>query len=243
MSTNDNKVTGAGHPAPERPRVGRAEAEALIPWVVAGRATSEETLEVEAAARRWPEISASLARARTEREAARASSEAFGMPGAGALDRLMASVKSDPVAASAPRPRTAPLRADLLDRIGEWMLSLAPRRLGALGAAAAMLLVVGSGVIGYQAERLGRPVIYKTASGPDAGPAMKGTHVLVTFRPDVMAADIGRALSEIGAEIVSGPQAGATYRIRLVTRPGESDDSALSRLMATEIAAFAVLAK
>jgi hypothetical protein len=242
MTSNHDDHTGADRPRTERPRIGRAEAEALVPWVVAGRATPEEALDVEAAARWWPEIGASLTRARTERNATRVSGEAFGTPGAGALDRLMASIQPDPARVQASR-RQSGGPGWVLDWLGGLLVSLAPRRLGALGAAAAGLVVIASGVIGYQADRLARPATYTTASGPVTPLTAKGPHALVTFRPDVTAGDIGKALSALGAEIVSGPQAGATYRVRLQAKEGESDDAALARLMATEVAAFGVLAK
>jgi len=225
------------------PGTERAAAAALTPWIATGRATAEQRAVFEREAKLDPSLARELERARLEVEAAYRSAEALGSAGAGALDRLMAGVARAPSQIASQSTATE-RPAGFIDRLSIWLASLAPPRLAGLATAAAALLVVQTGIITYQLGQRPGGDVYTTASGsaPSATPSGQ-THALVAFRSSAAASEIAEALDRLNAEIVAGPQAGATFRVRLALLPGESTDAALARLTATGITSLAVLAK
>jgi anti-sigma factor RsiW len=188
----------------------REEIEALLPWYVTGRLDAVEHRRVEAYLADHPDMAPLVILAREESEETIRSAEAFGTPSNASFDRLMAQVANEPRRAGVLSSLTP-----VFERIADWIASLSRPQLGAMAAAAALLLAVQAGVILHLASGPSKTQSYETASGDPAAVQEHGTFALVAFHPDATAVEIATLLTETEAQIIDGPKAGGIWRVRI----------------------------
>jgi hypothetical protein len=120
---------------------------------------------------------------------------------------------------SATRAGVLPSVTALLERFADWIGGFSRVQVGALAAAAALLLAVQAAGLVYLVTGHPGGQTYQTASGPDGGEPGRGTFALVSFKPGATSAEIVAALSQTDAQIVDGPRAGGLWRVRLAAEP------------------------
>ena len=210
------------------------EMEALFAWYVAGTLPAPEQARVESYLVQHPELKSHLALAREEHDATVDANEAI-RPLAGALEQFRSERAAAPVSLLVWIERA-------LDRVGEFVASVEPRRLALAGVAACLLVLAQTGLIGVLMTGRGGGTVYETA----AGPAASGTFAMVGFAPDATASGIEKLLRDNGLIITGGPGVDGLYRVRLSTAKLNGDESAqaLTRITArSDIVSFAALAK
>lgn len=192
----------------------REELEMLMPWYVNGTLDRESAERIEAALRSDPALAYSLELLREDQDATVALAEADELPPsmeARFLAQLDAAAADD-----ARRAAREAARHGLLARLGAWIgdfaASAPPRGLALAAAAAALIVVLQTGVIVSMIGDGARPGEgFRTASGEaeQDGPA-----VLVQFAPGAELAEITAFLDENGARIVDGPLPGGMFKLR-----------------------------
>jgi len=200
----------------------RQEIEMLLPWYATGRLSSADMAKVESYLARYPEVARQLDLVRDEQEQSVTANEALGSPPAGAIDRLMAALP-------AARQGASPWHtgAELMQRIREFFVMPTARgvRWAAVGAAALIALQTATIATLVLSER---EVSYRPASGREAGAA--GVSALVVFTDEATAPAISKLLTELGANIVDGPNSGGLYKIRLRSEDRSQAEAQLRRL-------------
>jgi hypothetical protein len=200
----------------------RQEIELLLPWYATGRLGNADMAKVESYLARHPEVARQLGLVRDEQEQSVTANEALGSPSAGAIDRLMAALP-------AARQGASPWRAGahLMQRVREFfvMPTAGGVRWAAVGAAALIALQTATIATLLLSER---EVSYKQASGQEAGAA--GVSALVVFTDEATAPAISKLLTELGANIVDGPNSGGLYKIRLRIEDRSQAEAQLRRL-------------
>jgi anti-sigma factor RsiW len=180
------------------------EIAALLPWYVTGKISAADRARIEAYAETHPEISKQIAVAREEADTIFAANAEVEAPHR-ALDTLKASL------AASPGARLSSVRSSLVDRIGEFLASLAPRQLVYAGITAALAFAILGGTVG---SMFSSGPGYEVASGPGTS-ANKGTFALVAFQPAAPAATLSAFLADNKYSIIDGPRPGGMYRLRL----------------------------
>lgn len=193
--------------APE-PNDARNEVEDLLPWYANGRLSKAERRRVDAALTADPELVRRLELVREEMAETIFANERLTPSSSRAFETLMAGIAAEPKRVSA----IAAAKRSLVERIGEAIAALAPRRL-AYAAAAALALVVVQGAVltGILGERAGGG--FQTASQGER--VATGPTVLVAFAPDLRMADFTAFLKRHGATVAEGPKANGFFRLRL----------------------------
>ncbi|MDK9698212.1 MAG: zf-HC2 domain-containing protein [Siculibacillus sp.] len=207
-----------------RTEKGRGEIEDLLPWYANGRLTPAERRRVEAALTTDPELARRLELVREEMAEAIAANEAILPASSRALDRLMAGIEA------APRPARpfAAVKAGLMDRLGDFLASLTPRRLAHVAAAVAVVVAIQAAALtGLVGERSG--ATYGTASQGEVVAA--GPTLLVAFAPEARIEAVSALLKRHGASLAEGPKANGFYRLRLAEG---ADAAAVAEAMKTE---------
>ena len=185
----------------------RQAVEELLPWYAAGTLDPRDVRRVEDAIARDPALSSKYELVREELTSTVHLNETLGVPSVRAMDKLFASIDAEPA-------RRHVRSADIAERISAFLRSLSPRKLAWATIAAALVIVVQTGVIGG--------VLLNQASGPTtlaSGPTnatAQGAFALIRFAADASAADITALLEANRVSIADGPTAGGIYRIRAV---------------------------
>lgn len=206
---------------------GRGEIEDLLPWYANGRISPVDRLRVEAAVASDAELARRLELVREEMAETIAANEALALPSSRAFDKLMAGIEATPVA---PRPLAA-AKAGLIDRLGAFVASLAPRRLAYAALAVAAVMVVQAAVLtGVVGERGGASL--QTASQGTV--ATEGPTLLVAFAPKAEIAAIAALLKRHGVGVVEGPKANGFWRLRPTEAIGAEAVKALATKLAVE---------
>ncbi len=205
---------------------GRGEIDDLLPWYANGRLAAADRARVEAALAADPELARRLEIVREERAEAIAANEALSPTSSRAFDRLMAAIDAEP----APARPFAAMKAGLLERFGDFLAGLAPRRLAYAAAAVVAVVALQSLAIGGLIGRGG------TAGGPmttasQGETAGAGPTLLVAFAPEARIDEIAALLKANGAGIAEGPKAGGMFRLRLVEG---ADAAAVAAKLAAE---------
>lgn len=192
------------------PEGSREDIELLLPWYVNGTLEAADVAKVEDYLARHPDMAAQVATLREDRDEAIGANEAIAGPGGAALDRLMAEIDQEAVPL---HRRAAQTGRGLMEKLGDFLASLSPGRLGWAAMAAAAVIVLQAGIVGT--VMLNPPTggkTYQTASGSKAP---GGTFVLVQFKPAAAMTEVSAYLAEHGAEIIAGPKPGGLYRVRI----------------------------
>lgn len=194
----------------------RQEIEQLLPWHAAGTLNRRDTLRVEAAVARDPELARQLALVREELAETIHVNETLGAPSARAMERLMAGIEAESGPAREVKPRFS-----FVSWVNGLLSGVSPRTLAFSATAAALVLVLQFGILtGIAVNRAVGPGSFETASGPTApAPAAPGSYALIGFAPEASAAAVTGLLERHGLAIVDGPTAGGIYRVRLAAKP------------------------
>lgn len=200
-------MTGSGE-------IERDEIEALLPWYATGRLAPAERKRVEAYLALHSETAKGLALVREEAEAAIAASEAVSPPDPAALERLMAGI------ASAPNQRATGAKSGVLDRLAEWLSSLAPHQLAYTAAGLIALLMLQAVTLGT--VLMTRDTIYQAANDPDGGAGKASSSaLLIGFAPEATMAEVSQFLNENGLTVIDGPRAGL-FRVRVTSAEADA---------------------
>lgn len=177
----------------------------LLPWYVSGKISAADRAKVEAFARTHPEAERQIAIAREEADIVFTENARIDAPHY-ALDTLMKSVAASPTA------RLHAAGTSLMDKLGSFLASFAPRQLAYTALAGALALALVAGGIG---ARLAQSPSEFTVASKDEPKAGQGTFALVTLQPAVPAATLSAFLADNKIAIVDGPRANGLYRVRL----------------------------
>lgn len=220
----------------------RQEIETLLPWFVTGKLDAADRQRVERYLRDHPDMQRQVVLAREESAETVAGAESLGAPSRASFDRLMAQVAAQPRRQAGVLEAVAPY----FERIADWITSLSRPQIGAMAAAAALVVAVQAASLVYLATGSSPSHTYETASGGGDAKADQGTFALVSFRPTATAAEVTAALAELNVQIVAGPKAGGIWRVRL-SPEALAQDQAEARLAAlrakTTVVGFVSLAQ
>lgn len=213
------------------------EIAALLPWYVTGRITAEDRAKVDSYAATHPDVKRQISIAREEADQIFSANAEIEGPHF-ALDKLLKSV------AESPSARLHAAGTSIVDKLGNFIASLAPRQLAyaAMTGALALALALVAGGIG---ARLVQPPGEYTVASKEGASAGVGTFALVSLQPGAPAGTLSAFLAENALAIVDGPKAGGIYRLRLSTEVLSEDaqKSALDKVKArTDLFAFVAAA-
>lgn len=195
--------------------------EALLPWYVTGKLGEKDRAAAESYLEEHPEMRLQLELAGEELEAAIVTGDAVDAPSARMLDRLMSEIET----AEGPERTRQGLMSRMVETLTGFMPSAAPMGLRVAGIAAALIICVQAGTIGWYALQDRAPAGYQTASG-ESQPLAQGPAALIAFQDDAAASDIAAALNEAGATIVEGPRDGGVFVIRFKSASMSEEDAA-----------------
>jgi len=186
----------------------RREIEDLLPWYAAGTLSRRDTQRVEDALAQDAELARRYELVREELVGTIEVNETLGAPSSRAFEELFAKIDAEPA-------RQGMARSALAERFAAFLASLSPRTLAFSASAAAVVILLQTGLIGgvLLNKQTGA---YETASAPSS-PAAEGAFALIRFAPEASAADIARFLESNKISITGGPSAGGLYRIRVGT--------------------------
>jgi anti-sigma-K factor RskA len=183
------------------------EIEALLPWYAVGTLPRRDRQRVEDALRHDPALSRHAELVREELAETICLNESLGAPSAYAMDRLMASIDDEEMAADEPNlPRA------ISGRFAAFMSSFSSRTFAAVAAVAVLAIAVPGVML---VDVINKPAAtYQTASVTHVQRGL-GTFAMVRFAREASAAEITRFLEKYQAAVVDGPKPGGLYRVRL----------------------------
>ena len=190
--------------APERQEI--QEIEELLPWHAAGTLSRRDSLRVEEALARDPELARRYALVRDELGETIHLNETLGAPSARAMEQLFAKIDAEPARRQ--------VSLNLGSRISEFFASLTPRTLALASGAAVLAILVQAGFIAGVMLNETKTSGYQTASAPTTAPDA-GTFALIRFTPQASADDVTKFLETNKLSIASGPTAGGLYKVRV----------------------------
>jgi len=186
---------------------GRGEIEDLLPWHAAGTLNRRDAERVEAALAGDPDLARRYELVREELGETIHLNETLGAPSAQAMSALFAKIDAEPARRAAPS-------LNLGARVSEFFANLSPRTLAWSGAAAALAIVLQTGIIGGVLIKERGPGTFETASAP-ATVTEEGSYALIRFAPQANAIEITQFLETNKLSIAGGPSAGGLYRVRI----------------------------
>lgn len=195
----------------------REELELLLPWYVNGTLDADERTRIEAALEADADLATSLALIRDDQDAALELLQTDEAP-ASIEARFLAQLDGEIDRAKASAYSTG-AETGLFARFGAWLnetlFGFAPRRLGMIAAAAALVIAVQAGVITSLSGsgNVDEPG-YETASG-DAGSVVEsGQAFLIQFAEGADISALGGFLGTEKARLVDGPLQGGFFKVR-----------------------------
>lgn len=210
-----------------------ADVEALLPWYAAGTLPRRDCQRVEDALRDDPALSRHVELVREELAETICLNESLGAPPARAMDRLMATIDGEALAA-----RKLNLPQAIAGRFSIFIAGLSPRMLAAAAAVAVLAIAVQGFVL---VSMLSKPAATFQTASVNPAPHGPGSFAMVRFARDASAAEITRFLENYQATLVDGPKPGGLYRVRLAVTKLASDEFAqiVSRMRQDRIIASA----
>jgi anti-sigma-K factor RskA len=183
------------------------EIESLLPWYAAGTLRRRDRQRVEDALRDNPDLMRHADLVREELAETIGLNESLGAPSRRSMDRLMAAIDAEDMAAR----KRASAQA-LAGRFANFVASFSPRTL-AVAASVATL------AIALQAFFL-VGMLTKPQTGDQTASIAKeryahGTFAMVRFARQASAAEITKFLETYQATLVDGPKEGGVYRVRI----------------------------
>ena len=185
----------------------RSDIEELLPWHAAGTLSRRDSLRVEEALARDPELARRYALVREELGETILLNETLGAPSAHAMEKLFAKIDAEPT-------RKPARSLNLSARVSEFFASLTPRTLVWSASAAAIAILLQAGLIAGIVIKDGSPGGYETASAPSTNPGV-GAFTIIRFAPQASSDDITKFLEANKLQVAAGPMAGGLYKVRV----------------------------
>jgi anti-sigma-K factor RskA len=187
---------------------GPTEIEALLPWYEVGTLRRRDRLRVAEALRTDAELGRHADLVREELAEAIRLNETLGAPSARVMDRLMAAIDDEALAA-----RKRDSARVVAGGIAGFIASLSPRTL-AFAASMAVLAIALQAflLVGVLTKPQGPVQVAELNSEPHGS---HGTFAMVRFARQASAAEITKFLENYQATLVDGPKAGGVYRVKV----------------------------
>lgn len=195
-----------------------SDIEELLPWHAAGTLSRRDTLRVEEALARDPELARRYALVREELGETILLNETLGAPSAHAMEKLFAKIDAEPA-------RKPARSLNFGARVSEFFASLTPRTLVWSASAAAIAILLQAGLIAGIVIKDASPVGYETASAPSTNPGV-GAFTVIRFAPQASSDDITKFLEANKLQVAAGPMAGGLYKVRVSTTELPKDELA-----------------
>jgi anti-sigma factor RsiW len=210
----------------------RRAVEDLMPWHATGTLSRRDAQRVKEALARDPELARRYELVREELAGTIHLNETLGAPSARAMDKLFAKIDAEPA-----RRRMSSL--DIGARFAAFLASLSPPTLAWSAGAAAILIVLQTGVIGSVILNGQSNGVFETASAPGSTKT-QGAFALIRFAPQASAADITMFLEANKMSIADGPSGGGLYRVRVAPSALPKDELAniIKRLQDDKVVSF-----
>jgi anti-sigma factor RsiW len=174
---------------------GRDTIEDLLPWYAAGTLSRKDSERVEQAVTSNPELARRLQLVNDEFAETILLNESLGAPSKRAMEKLFSAIDAEPA-----RRKSASI--DFGARIASFFGDFAPRTLGYVGAAAAVVIVLQAVVIGTAMVK--NPGAVWNVASVDVV-QKNGSLAMVRFKSQATADEITKFLSDNKAAIVDGP--------------------------------------
>lgn len=187
---------------------GYDELEALLPWYINGTLDAETRNRIATALVTDARLRKALELARDEAEAVDDINESIAPPAPRVLGNIMSRLPS------VQRSNSKFAWRLLTERFTEFVAGVQPRTLVYTAVAAALVLVVQSGVIGMLAlQNQGSGP--ELASVPENDIATQNVRLIVKFVPGATVSNVAELLDELDAGILKGPSGGGLFTIGL----------------------------
>jgi hypothetical protein len=186
------------------------EIETLLPWYAAGTLRRRDRQRVEDALRYDPALARHADLVREELAETISFNESLGVPSARCMDRLMAAIDAEAVAA---RKRSS-ARA-IAAQFSSFIAGFSPRTLAVAASFAVAAIALQAFLLVSMATK--PQVSYETA-GLNPTTTGHGTFAMVRFAREASAGEITRFLEEYQATLVDGPKPGGYYRVRIAMK-------------------------
>ncbi len=179
--------------------------EALLPWYAAGTLRRRDRQRVEEVLRDDAELSRQIDLVREELAETIHLNETLGAPPPQVMDRLMAAIDAETLAAR------RPVQGAAATWLTGFFANLSPRTMAVAASFAVLAIALQSFMI---VDVFTKP----QASGETAGVSIEhhhGTFAMVRFARQASAAEITNFLQNYQATLVDGPTPGGLYRVRI----------------------------
>jgi hypothetical protein len=195
-------------------------AQELLPWYLTGKLSRAESESLERMLKGSADLREQLDSVRAQRRAVVDSSDALGGPTSGNLSKLLQQIETT-------KQRRYVAETNPENRVRWWFTSRPVLQFALIAACA---LVVAQAALLYHLGAL--PFLssgnsYNTAGDATALP-IPAASLIVSFRPDVTAAQLTQMLGEINATVIDGPKPGLTFVLGLAD--DASADAAIAKL-------------
>ncbi len=184
-----------------------SDIEELLPWHAAGTLSRRDTLRVEEALARDPELARRYALVREELGETILLNETLGAPSAHAMEKLFAKIDAEPL-------RKPAMSLNLGTRVSGFFAGLSPRTLAWSASAAAIAILLQAGLIAGIVIKEKSVGGFETASAPSTDPGV-GAFTIIRFAPQVSSDDITKFLEANKLQIAAGPMSGGLYKVRV----------------------------
>ena len=186
------------------------EIETLLPWYAAGTLRRRDRQRVEDALRYDPALAHHADLVREELAETISFNESLGVPSARCMDRLMAAIDAETVAA---RKRNS--AGAVAAQFSSFIAGFSPRTLAVAASFAVAAIALQAFLLVSMATKPQAP--FETAS---VNPTVTGhgTFAMVRFAREASAGESTRFLEEYQATLVDGPKHGGFYRVRLTMK-------------------------
>jgi len=191
----------------QRPNIEPSEIMTLLPWYAVGTLRRRDRQRVEEALRNDPDLARQADLVREELAETIRVNESLGAPSARVMDRLMAAIDAEALAA---RKRSSP-RA-----VARWLTSLiagfSPRTLAVAASIATLAIALQAFLLISMLTKPHSGYQLASVEGESHG---RGTFAMVRFARQASAAEITKFLESYQASLVDGPKPGGLYRVRV----------------------------
>jgi hypothetical protein len=199
------------------------DAQELLPWYLTGKLDRAESDTIADMLKGSADLRDQLQTAQSQQAAVLESNDNVGGPSAGNLTKLLQQIET-----TKQRRYVVAAEPGFFERLlGSWA---APRPALQFALVAACALIVAQGAFLYQLGAFTPEAdggSYATASD-GAQPTTAAASLIVSFRPEVTAAQLTQMLDEIDATVIDGPKPGQTFVLGLADVPAA--DAALAKL-------------
>jgi len=186
------------------------EIETLLPWYAAGTLRRRDRQRVEDALRYDPALAHHADLVREELAETISFNESLGVPSARCMDRLMAAIDAETIAA---RKRSS--AGAVAAQFSAFIAGFSPRTLAVAASFTVAAIALQTFFLVSMATKPQAP--FETAS---VNPTVTGhgTFAMVRFAREASAGEITRFLEEYQATLVDGPKPGGFYRVRIAMK-------------------------